>query len=123
VTKYSLDRFRDNGTMSDPGDLRKFTMSGSVFFPVNLYVDTDPLDASNDDSVVTISAGGTTYPLFRASPLPPAIEVLLADLQGASGAIVAANIIPTVAALGYDNAKSDFTTAANSARTTKLKAE
>lgn len=59
VTKYSLDAFRSGAGQSDPGDLRKFSMSGSVFFPVNLSTDSDALDASNDDAVVTISAGGT----------------------------------------------------------------
>lgn len=58
-TKFSLDRFRSGSGMADPGDLRKFGTSGSVFFPVNLYVDSDPLDASDDDAFVTISQGGT----------------------------------------------------------------
>ena len=57
VTKFSLDRFREGGGQSDPGDLRKFAMSGSVFFPVNLYV--DDLNASDDDAFITISQGGT----------------------------------------------------------------
>lgn len=36
-TKYSLDVWREAGNVSDPGDLRRFTMSGAVFHPVNLY--------------------------------------------------------------------------------------
>lgn len=36
-TKYALDVWREAGTVSDPGDLRRFTMSGAVFHPVNLY--------------------------------------------------------------------------------------
>ncbi len=58
VTKFSLDRFREGAGMSDPGDLRKFTMSGTIFFPVNLFVDADPIDCSDDDTVITLSAGG-----------------------------------------------------------------
>ena len=123
VTKFSLDRFREGAGAADPGDLRKFTMSGSVFFPTNLYVDTDNLDASDDDTVITISAGGTAYELFRASSLQTAIEALIDDIKGASGAITADNIVHTLAAVAYDNAKSTFTTAANSAKTTTLKAE
>lgn len=59
ATKYSLDRFRSGAGQSDPGDLRLFGMSGSVFFPVNLTTTARALDASDDDSVVTISEGGT----------------------------------------------------------------
>ena len=58
VTKFSLDRFREGGGMSDPGDLRKFTMSGSVFFPTNLFVDDDPINCADDDTLITLSAGG-----------------------------------------------------------------
>jgi hypothetical protein len=59
-TKFSLDRFRDGGGMSDPGDLRKFTMSGSVFFPVNLTPDADPLDGSESGSTDIYLGEGAT---------------------------------------------------------------
>jgi len=36
-TKYSLDVWRNQGNATDPGDLRRFTMSGAVFHPVNLH--------------------------------------------------------------------------------------
>jgi hypothetical protein len=43
-TKYSLDVWRKgNGKVVDPGDLRRFTMSGAVFFPVNLHPDVSTL--------------------------------------------------------------------------------
>ena len=56
-TKYSLDRFRENGGQSDPGDLEAFAMSGSVFFPVNVTPDDDALDASAGDGDTDISLG------------------------------------------------------------------
>ena len=62
VTKYSLDRFRDQGGQQDPGDLRKFTMSGSVFFPCNLTPDASALDASagNGNTDIYAGAGGAS---------------------------------------------------------------
>ena len=36
-TKYSLDLWRQQLRRMDPGDLRRFTMSGAVFHPVNLH--------------------------------------------------------------------------------------
>lgn len=84
VTKFSLDRFREGGGMSDPGDLHKFGMSGSVFFPVNLYADGDALDASDDDTVVTISAGGT--PEFIA--LANLVKAELDKIETTFGSIV-----------------------------------
>lgn len=59
VTKYSLDRFRAGGGMSDPGDLRMFGMSGSVFFPVNMYPDEDALDATEGQNEIYIGGPGT----------------------------------------------------------------
>jgi Phage protein Gp138 N-terminal domain len=46
-TKYSLDVWRGQGNATDPGDLRRFTMSGAVFFPVNLYPDDETLSEIN----------------------------------------------------------------------------
>jgi hypothetical protein len=46
-TKYSLDVWRGQGIATDPGDLRRFTMSGAVFFPVNLYPDDETLSEIN----------------------------------------------------------------------------
>ena len=45
------------GGMVDPGDMRRFTMSGSVFFPVNLTPDGVALDASQGDGDTDITAG------------------------------------------------------------------
>jgi hypothetical protein len=47
-TKYSLDRWRQQARRCDPGDLRRFGMSGAVFHPVNLYPDSSAL--SNVDT-------------------------------------------------------------------------
>jgi hypothetical protein len=46
-TKYSLDAFRNQGNRVDPGDLRRFTMSGAVFHPVNLYPNSSTLSENN----------------------------------------------------------------------------
>jgi len=78
-TKYALDVFRDGAGANDPGDIRKFTMSGSVFFPVNLYTDDDPLDASDDDAFVTISQGGTSQFVALAN----LVNAQLSSIQGA----------------------------------------
>lgn len=62
VTKYSLDRFREGGGQADPGDLAKFAMSGSVFFPCNLTPDGSALDASagDGDTDVYLGEGGAS---------------------------------------------------------------
>lgn len=64
VAKYSLDRFRDQGGQQDPGDLRKFTMSGSVFFPVNVTPDSEKLNAAEGEvdntTVITVGDGSDT---------------------------------------------------------------
>lgn len=54
-TKYSLDRWRSqSGLASDPGDLRRFTMSGATFHPVNLHPDNSAL-SSIDTSFMTLA--------------------------------------------------------------------
>ena len=60
VTKYSLDVFRNSGAANDPGDLTKFGMSGSVFFPVNLTADADPLDGSESSTTDIYLGEGAT---------------------------------------------------------------
>lgn len=58
-TKYSLDLWRQQGDVNDPGDLRRFTMSGAVFHPVNLQPDASNIvhDGDGDDCIV-LSQGG-----------------------------------------------------------------
>ena len=51
-TKYSLDVWRNQGNATDPGDLRRFTMSGAVFHPVNLYPDASNLVPFNTTHMV-----------------------------------------------------------------------
>ena len=57
-TKYSLDVWREAATMGDPGDLRRFTMSGAVFHPVNLYPASGYIKHDGGD-YISLSAGGT----------------------------------------------------------------
>jgi hypothetical protein len=57
-TKYSLDAFRNQGNRVDPGDLRRFTMSGAVFHPVNLHPNSSAL-SSVDESFMILSQGGS----------------------------------------------------------------
>lgn len=61
-TKYSLNQWREAGTAGDPGDLRRFTMDGAVFMPVNLVPDSDSLDASaaTSSGCVEVGTGGAT---------------------------------------------------------------
>lgn len=80
-TKFSLDRFRADGGQSDPGDIRKFTMNGSVFFPCNLYPDSDPLDASDDDSLITLSEGGTLDFIALAAKVKTELDEIKAGLD------------------------------------------
>jgi hypothetical protein len=60
-TKYSLDAFRNQGNRMDPGDLRRFTMSGATFHPVNLYPNSSTLEAPGDfdASVMELGDSGT----------------------------------------------------------------
>lgn len=57
-TKYSLDQWRQQGDRIDPGDLRRFTMSGATFHPVNLHPDSSALSNVNT-SFMILSQGGT----------------------------------------------------------------
>jgi hypothetical protein len=58
-TKYSLDVWRNQGNAGDPGDLRRFTMSGAVFHPVNLHPNGSALNEDNGllDNVVDMVIG------------------------------------------------------------------
>lgn len=58
-TKYSLDAFRNQGNRRDPGDLRRFTMSGAVFHPVNLHPNASTL-SSIPSTTMELSKGGST---------------------------------------------------------------
>ena len=58
-TKYSLDAFRNQGNRADPGDLRRFTMSGAVFHPVNLHPNSSAL--SGVDSNYMNLAGNSDF--------------------------------------------------------------
>jgi hypothetical protein len=58
-TKYSLDAFRNQGHRVDPGDLRRFTMSGAVFHPVNLHPNSSAL--SNVSNATMNLAGSSDF--------------------------------------------------------------
>jgi len=58
-TKYALDVWREQGQVRDPGDLRRFGMSGAVFHPVNLHPNNSAI-SSVDSNYMILSDGGTT---------------------------------------------------------------
>jgi len=64
-TKYSLDAFRNQGNRADPGDLRRFTMSGALFHPVNLHPNSSAL-SSVDSNYMVLSDGGAVDFAARA---------------------------------------------------------
>lgn len=80
-TKYSLEVWRKAGTSSDPGDLRRFTMSGAVFHPVNLYPDGSNLTHADGD-VISISAGGTTQFIALANLVDAELDKIKTELEG-----------------------------------------
>jgi len=70
-TKYALDIWRSQGQPRDPGDLRRFGMSGAVFHPVNLHpnnsaisgVDTGVMEIGQ---ILTSSGASTVTTQFIA---------------------------------------------------------
>jgi hypothetical protein len=81
VTKYSLDVFRGGGGAVDPGDLTKFGMTGSVFFPVNLTPDADPLDGSESGSTDIYLGEGATGDFLALQADVDDIKIYLDDLK------------------------------------------
>jgi len=78
-TKYSLDAFRNQGNRQDPGDLRRFTMSGAVFHPVNLHPNSSAL-SSVDSAYMILSDGGTVdFVALKADVTD--IKTMLDDVQ------------------------------------------
>lgn len=57
-TKFALDVWREQGRSSDPGDLRRFGMSGAVFHPVNLHPNSSAI--SGVSSTAMELGNGTT---------------------------------------------------------------
>ena len=81
-TKYSLDRWRESGGVGDPGDLRRFTMSGAVFHPVNLYPDNAAL-SNVDPAFMEIGKPGlTTQFVALANKVDAAINALVNATPG-----------------------------------------
>lgn len=78
-TKYSLDVWREAATMGDPGDLRRFTMSGAVFHPVNLYPTSGYIKHDGGD-YISLSAGGTVDFVALKSDVDD-IKTMLDDVQ------------------------------------------
>jgi len=64
-TKYSLDQWRNEGRRMDPGDLRRFTMSGAVFHPVNMYPDDTTISLQHTPNQLSTSV----MVLGKVSPL------------------------------------------------------
>jgi len=70
-TKYSLDAFRNQGNRADPEDLRRFTMGGAVFHPVNLYPNSSALSGVSSSvmelgQILTSSGASTVTTQFIA---------------------------------------------------------
>jgi len=82
-TKYSLDRFRENGGQADPGDLEAFAMSGSVFFPVNVTPDDDALDSSggDGDAYIYLGIAGATDFIALAAKVKTELDEIKAALD------------------------------------------
>ena len=73
-TKYSLDVWRST-LEKDPGDTRKFTMSGAVFHPVNLHPEASAL-SSVDNTYMILSAGGVAELVARADRVEATLQAL-----------------------------------------------
>lgn len=56
-TKYALDVWREQGQVRDPGDLRRFGMSGAVFHPVNLHPNGSTLKSPGDFTSTLMELG------------------------------------------------------------------
>ena len=67
-TKYSLDQWRQQGRRMDPGDLRRFTMSGAAFHPVNLHPDGSALSSVSTSRMI-LGKGGASDPAVRGEDL------------------------------------------------------
>ena len=67
-TKYSLDVWRNQGNATDPGDLRRFTMSGAVFHPVNLHPNGSALSSVSSSRMI-LGKGGASDPAVRGEDL------------------------------------------------------
>jgi hypothetical protein len=66
-TKFSLDVWRNQGNATDPGDLRRFTMSGATFHPVNLHPNSSNLVPFDDEHMVLGKGGpGVDFVALKA---------------------------------------------------------
>jgi hypothetical protein len=83
-TKFSLDVWRETATAGDPGDLRRFTMSGATFHPVSLSPNDSTLDPTTDAdhaTVISLSAGGTTDFVALAAKVKTDLDAIKAYLD------------------------------------------
>jgi hypothetical protein len=80
-TKYSLDVWRNQGNAGDPGDLRRFTMSGATFHPVNLHPNGSAL--SSVDSGFMCLAGTGDY-MAVASKVELELDRIWSLLEGST---------------------------------------
>lgn len=60
-TKYSLNRWRQAGSRTDPQDLRRFTMAGAVFHPVNLVPESAELSGVDPVAMVLGRQGASDF--------------------------------------------------------------
>ena len=82
-TKYSLDAFRNQGHRVDPGDLRRFTMSGATFHPVNLHPNASHLVPSDSDHMV-LGSGAFVDFIALAAKVDGLFEAFLNATPGAA---------------------------------------
>jgi hypothetical protein len=85
-TKYSLDVWRNQGNAGDPGDLRRFTMSGAVFHPVNLHPNGSAL--SNVSSTTMNLAGSDDFIALAAKVDAAFNAMVVATVPALDGGIV-----------------------------------
>jgi len=115
-TKYSLDAFRNQGNRVDPGDLRRFTMSGAVFHPVNLHPNSSALSSVDSAYMVLATDAANPKRIHRGEELQTAIKDALSDFRTAIGQITATGINHTTSQTNLATA----ITAADNAMTTAL---
>ena len=80
-TKHSLDLWRQQGTAGDPGDLRRFTVQGATFHPVNLYPEASQL-TTIDTQYIILSEEPSNAQFVALKEDVDDIKTMLDDIKG-----------------------------------------
>lgn len=80
-TKFSLDLWRQRGSATDPGDLRRFGMTGAVFHPVNISPTSSNL-VPVDTSLMLLGSGATAAD-YKFLALANLVNSELSDIKTA----------------------------------------